>query len=289
MKTTKAIVFTMIVIGSALLGQAAGAAEPSTSPATQPSPQPAKELTLDLGNNVSMKLALIPAGKFLMGAKNEEDLSDDEAPLHNVTISKPFYMGIYPVTQSQWAEVMATTLAQQRDKANKDWPFFGEGADNPIYYVSWEEAAEFCTKLSKKTGRTVKLPTEAQWEYACRAGSRTKFGFGANEEDFGDYAWYTKNSDEKTHPVGQKKPNTWGLYDMHGNVWEWCRDWYDKDYYSATGNVLDPQGPEDGAFRVLRGGCWGQVPLRCRSASRMWDFPAGRGGSMGFRVIVDLK
>ena len=248
------------------------------------------QLRLDLGNKVTMNLVLIPSGKFLMGSPaGEKGRSEDEGPQHEVTISKPFHMGVYTVTQGQWKAIMGTTLAQQRDKANKDWPLYGEGDDHPMYYVSWDEAVEFCKKLSQKTGKTVSLPTEAQWEYACRAGSKTRFSFGDDDDKLSDYAWYTKNSDTKTHPVGQKKPNDFGLYDMHGNVWQWCADWYDKDYY-ANANKSDPQGPGSGSFRVLRGGGWVIDPQYCRSAFRDWFSPSGRHRSfVGFRVSVDLK
>jgi formylglycine-generating enzyme required for sulfatase activity len=231
MKTTQTIGIAMIVIVAAWWVPSAGAAETATEPATQPSPQPAKELTLDLGKKVTMKLVQIPAGKFLMGSPKDEKDRDREEVQHEVAIGNPFYMGVYTMTQAQWEEVMGTTVVQQRDKGDKSWKLYGQGANYPMYYVSREEATEFCKKLSEKTGKTVTLPTEAQWEYACRAGSTTRFGFGNDDAGLGNYAWYAKNSGGKTHPVGQKKPNKWGLYDMHGNVWQWCSDWHDKDVF----------------------------------------------------------
>jgi len=152
--------------------------------------------------------------------------------------------------------------------------------------VSWDDATEFCKKLSEKTRQAVRLPTEAEWEYACRAGSKTRFCFGDADEGLGDYAWYRANSGRTTHPVGQKKPNAWGLYDMHGNVWEWCADWY-GDY--PNGAVTDPQGPASGTYRVLRGGAWRGNSDFCRSANRGSGTPGGRSRIFGFRVVVSVS
>ena len=279
-------VIALIVIGAAGWSLATGAAgqatqpatQSATSPATQTSTQPAKELTLDLGNKVTMKLALIPAGKFMMGSPaGEKDRVDSEGPQREVTISNAFYMGIYHVTQEQYEQVMGKN------------PSNFKGAQNPVEQVSWDDAVEFCKALSKKAGKTVSLPTEAQWEYACRAGSKTRFSYGDDDDygKLGDYAWYTKNSDNKTHPVGQKKPNDFGLYDMHGNVLQWCSDWYAESY--ANANKTDPMGPASGSDRVLRGGCWYGDPDRCRSAYRRWFTPDNRHYGVGFRVSVDLR
>jgi len=236
-----------------------------------------RETTLDLGNKVTMKLALIPAGKFMMGSPDgEQDRTKDEGPQREVTISKPFYMGIYHVTQEQYEQVMGKN------------PSKFKGAQNPVEMVSWDEAVEFCKKLSQKTGKTVSLPTEAQWEYACRAGSKTRFSYGDDEDysKLGDYAWYSKNSDGKTHAVGQKKPNAWGLYDMHGNVWGWCSDWY-ASYENAV--TTNPTGPLHGSERAVRGGIWTCEPLVCRSAHRCGISPNSQQSSLGFRVSVALK
>jgi formylglycine-generating enzyme required for sulfatase activity len=184
-------------------------------------------------------------------------------------------MGIYEVTQEQYEAVMGKN------------PSHFKGAPNPVETVSWEEAKEFCEALSKKTGRNVRLPTEAEWEYACRAGSRTRFAFGEDDGKCGNYAWYTKNSDDKAHSVGQKKANDWGLYDMHGNVWEWCSDWYAESYANAKHS--DPQGPESGSDRVLRGGSFNCQTQLCRSAMRFWFAPNTRFKDVGFRVAVDLR
>jgi formylglycine-generating enzyme required for sulfatase activity len=285
---TKTIGIAMIVIGAAWWALGAVAAAPSTQPATQPSTQPAKELTLDLGNKVTMKLALIPAGKFLMGSPDgEKDGQTDERPQHEVTISKPFYMGVYEVTQEQYEQIIGKN------------PSSFKGAKNPVESVSWDEAVAFCQALSRKTGKTVSLPTEAQWEYACRAGTKTRFGFGDKDEDlckYGNYcdksntndlSWQDKDHNDgfdKTAPVGSLKANDWGLYDMHGNVWEWCSDWYADSYANAKNQ--DPQGPDSGTQRVLRGGCWNLYPRCCRSAIRLRLNPDYRFFGNGFRVVV---
>jgi len=266
------------VIGIACWALVAGAAEqatepssqPSISPATKPSTQPAKELTIDLGNKVTMKLVLIPSGKFMMG-------SLEDGPQREVTISKSYHMGMYDVTQEQYEQVMGKN------------PSSFKGAQNPVEQVSFDDAIEFCKKLSQKTGKTVRLPTDAEWEYACRAGSTTRFSYGVDNDysKLVDYAWYQKNSENKTHPVGQKKPNDWGLYDMHGNVWQWCSDWYANSY--ANANRTDPTGPASGTYRVLRGGGWDSSPGGCRSVNRTGFAPDYRYGIIGFRVVVDLK
>ena len=170
---------------------------------------------------------------------------------HEVTITKPFYMGKYVVTQEQYEAIMGNN------------PSHFKGAQNPVEMVSWDDAQAFCQKLSKKSGKTVRLPTEAEWEYACRAGTSTKYYSGDSEEDLKRVAWYEANSNDTTHPVGQKEPNKFGLYDMHGNVWQWCQDWY-GDY--TANEVADPQGPAQGASRVLRGGSWYHDP---------WVLPVG--------------
>ncbi|MFC1604315.1 SUMF1/EgtB/PvdO family nonheme iron enzyme [Planctomycetota bacterium] len=237
-------------------------------------------------NSIGMKLIYIPAGSFMMGnPSSEEGRSSGEGPQHQVQISKGFYMGVYEVTQAQWQAVMGSTVSQQRNKANSSWPLLGEGDDYPIYYVSWDEAVEFCKKLSRQEGKTYRLPTEAEWEYACRAETQTRFSFGDSDSNLGEYAWYSNNSGQSTHPVGKKRPNAFGLYDLHGNVWEWCSDWYGENYYSSSPGV-NPQGPSSGSSRVLRGGSWGYGPWNCRSAIRVRDSPDHRGYDYGFRIVL---
>ena len=158
----------------------------------------------------------------------------------------------------------------------------GAKEDRPVEQVSWDDAQEFLAKLNlMEKIDTYRLPTEAEWEYACRAGSTTRFCFGDKEEKLGEYAWYGDNSEGKTHPVGQKQPNAWGLYDMHGNVWEWCQDWY-GDY--PAGPVTDPRGPDAGEYRVLRGGSWDNDTRNLRSAVRNYYYPDYRSDIIGFRV-----
>ena len=254
----------------------------------------AKTLTLALGGGVTMELALIPAGKFLMGSGvSAENLArqyggtkpshfSGECPQCEVTITKPFYMGVTEVTQAQWQAVMGT-------EPGKGMPYVKEGGENAVSYVSWDDATAFCAKLLRKSGRTFRLPTEAEWEYACRAGSKTKFCFGDDASKLGDYAWYRKNAweigEKYVHPVARKKPNAWGLYDMHGNAWEWCADYHDKTYYSsATRKAVDPTGPASGTFRVLRGSSFVLAAWLCRSARRHADGPDFRVSANGFRV-----
>jgi len=261
---------------------------PASRPASQPAsrPVPAKELTLDLGGNISMKLVLIPAGKFTMGSPdNEKDRASDEGPQREVTISKPFYMGIYEVTQEQYEQVVGKN------------PSHFKGAQNPVERVSWEDAVAFCQALSRKRGKTVSLPTEAQWEYACRAGATTPFHTGqtisTDEANYdGNYVYGNGQKGkyrQTTIAVGSFKPNDFGLYDMHGNVWEWCSDWYAHSYANAKN--VDPAGPGSGTItaRVVRGGSWGSIPILCRSAGRCGGPPDARMGDFGFRVVVDLK
>jgi formylglycine-generating enzyme required for sulfatase activity len=208
-----------------------------------------------------------------------------------VTISKPFYMGIYEVTQAQWKAVMGTEPWMKkgiyRPKIQQRPPGFD---DYPVVWVSSYDAIEFCRRLSKKTGMTVSLPTEAQWEYACRAGSTTTFSFGDDVSKLIDYGWYGQEAagqkEDYAHRVGQLKPNAWGLYDMHGNVWEFCSDWYDKDFYSRSPSV-DPENTTQTDLRCLRSGSFHSVPTVSRSAQRnSWTSPKTVRYNYGLRVIV---
>jgi len=262
-----------------------------------------QNLSLDLGNGVSMKLALIPAGTFKMGNHDtqagtlkkvggKEEHLEDEYPAHEVTISKPFYMGIYELTQAQWKAVMGTEpwmtktalgyAAAQPRPENID--------DYPAVWMNSYDAIEFCRKLSKKTGMAVSLPTEAQWEYACRAGTTTTFSFGDDLSKLIDHGWYGGLKDgqkeDYAHRVGQRKPNPWGLYDMHGNVWEFCSDWYDKDFYSRSPRV-DPENTTETELRVLRSGSFHSVPTVSRSAQRArWVGPKQVRYNYGMRLVV---
>jgi len=197
-----------------------------------------------------------------------------EKPQHRVRITKPFYMGKYVVTQEQWEAVMGKNPSQFK------------GPKNPVEMVSWDDCQQFLEKLNAKVGGgKFQLPSEAQWEYACRAGSKTKYCFGDDETRLGDYAWYDKNSGNTTHPVGAKKPNAWGLYDMHGNVVEWCQDWW-QDAYSYESPVDDPTGASMGRGRVYRGCGWNNPARCCRSSSRGGEPPGFRYFNLGLRVSL---
>jgi formylglycine-generating enzyme required for sulfatase activity len=168
--------------------------------------------------------------------------------------------------------------------------FTKEDGENAASCIGWGNATAFCKALAKKTGKPIRLPTEAEGEYACRAGTTTRFSFGDDDSKLGDYAWHEKNAwdvgEKYAHPVGQKKSNPWGLHDMHGNVSEWCSDWYDEKYYSARGNTVDPKGAASGELRVLRGGSFRSLSRYCRAAYRGRFFPGRRRLYSGFRVLV---
>ena len=235
-------------------------------------------------NSIGMKLVLIPKGTFTMGSPESEEGRDSVELQREVTLSKDFYLGVTEVTQAQYQKVMGYNRSEfQGDEVQ------GDSTNHPVESVSWNDAAEFCRKLSdlpeeKKAGRVYRLPTEAEWEYASRAGSKTAFSFGDEAESLSEHGWFDANSHHQTHPVGELKPNSWGLYDMHGNVWEWCSDWY-GDY--PKGAVRDTAGPHEGLGRVLRGGSWGYQAAVCRSAFRYWDEPSTRCNTdYGFRVAL---
>jgi len=237
---------------------------------------PPKELTVDLGGRVKMEFVLIPAGSFMMG---DEKGLDWEKPVHKVTITKPFYLGKYEVTQEQWQAVMGGNQSGFK------------GPKNPVEMVSWDHCQAFLAKLNEKSlsgGAKFSLPSEAQWEYACRAGTTTRYSFGDDEAKLDDYAWWWKKAKSTTHAVGQKKPNAWGLYDVHGNVLEWCADRWDVLYY-AKSPADDPVGPDSGGLRVLRGGSWhSDNPGYFRCAYRDDRRPGRLDDHIGFRVARTL-
>ncbi|MCP4887715.1 MAG: formylglycine-generating enzyme family protein [Planctomycetaceae bacterium] len=225
-------------------------------------------------NSIGMQLKLIPAGEFLMGSPESEPGRRSQELQHRVRITKPFYMQTTTVTQSQWTAVM-----DSEPWAGKDYN--KEGADYPATYVLADDRCadpivEFCSRLSDLENATYRLPTEAEWEYACRANSQTAYCFGDTADQLERYAWFRENTfDAKEeyypHRVGQKLPNNFGLYDMHGNVWEWCSDWFD-DY--PSGPVTDPTGPAEGSLNAFRGGSWSDSAEDCRSAFRDWFSPS---------------
>ena len=221
------------------------------------------EKIIDLGNEVNITLIYIPAGQFDMGSPIEEIKRDSDEAQHRIKLTKPFYIGKFEVTQLQYRVIMSENPSK-----------FG-GDKLPVDNVNWYEACRFLKKLSDKTGLKLRLPTEAEWEYACRAGTKTAFNTGTTiDSDFANYDATQPYADgiigkelKRTSEVGSYQPNAFGLYDMHGNVWEWCSDFYDKDYYKVT-PLMDTKGPIEGKSKVIRGGAWNEKAYKCRSADR---------------------
>jgi eukaryotic-like serine/threonine-protein kinase len=248
-----------------------------------------------LKNSLGMKLVRIPAGDFFIGSPgNEPHHRANEAPSHQVTITEPFYLGAHLVTVGNFrAFVQAAGYRTEAEKAGETrlghyWlkPGWEQRDDYPVACLSWNDAKAFCDWLSKKETRTYRLPTEAEWEYACRAGSTSAYSYGPDAKKLGEYAWYRGNSGAKAHPVGRLKPNRWGLYDLHGNLLEWCGDYYDAKFYDKV-DLVDPHGPARGKERVLRGGSWNSEAHECRSAYRGANKPTEhRNDRGGFRVVL---
>ncbi len=258
---------------SSLSGLALLLAAPAFTWASSSAPAvPAERVALELGEGVKMEFVLIHPGSFTMGTTSHDY---DEAPPHGVTLSQPFYLGKFEVTQAQWQRVMG------------DNPSHFKGPDRPVENVSWEDGQIFLAKLHAATGRNFALPTEAQWEYACRAGSKTEFCFGDDEAKLVDYGWFATNSELATHPVGKLKPNAWGLHDMHGNVYEWCADWYSEGSY-PEGDAVDPVGPATGKRRTLRGGGWIFVGENLRCSDRGFSPPDYRASEYGLRCVMEV-
>jgi formylglycine-generating enzyme required for sulfatase activity len=222
---------------------------------------------------VQMKFAWIPPGSFQMGGNGQ----DSEKPLHTVTLTKGFYLGVTPVTQAQWEWVTGS--------GNRPSTFTGD--DRPVDNVSWNDCQVFCESMRGVTGKPIRLPTEAEWEYACRAGTTTDYYCGTGVEALKKVGWYEGNSNGQTQPVGKKAPNEWGLLDLHGNVWEWCQDWFGAEYYRES-DERDPQGPEHGDYRVCRGGSWQNDPGWCRATARGFADATGRHPTYGVRVCFRL-
>lgn len=247
-------------------------------------------------NGIGIELKLIPAGEFMMGSsKSPEELAHlfgdktnsftDEYPQHKVHITKSFYLATTEVTQKQWRAVMGATPWKGKD-------FVKEGDDYPATYVSWDDAQEFIKKLNQKEGKTYRLPTEAEWEYACRARSQTVYSFGDSKSQLREYAWFNESArdigEKYAHRVKLKRANDFGLFDMHGNVFEWCSDWYGEDHYKNS-PVDDPRGPSGGSSRVLRSGSWNGLPQFIRSARRFGVEPDFSVCSIGFRVAKTVE
>ncbi len=328
------------VIGCIVLFVMAGTAWGETKEAEKKASAEPKKLAADLGGGVKMEMTLIPSGEFKMGSGESAeataaffnktygedlltaDFFKDEHPQHRVRITKPFYLGTYHVTRGQFRQFVKDsgykTDAEKGEKPGaygwdadkKEFGFnekyswrnagFEQTDEHPVVNVSWNDAVEYCKWLSKKEGKTYRLPTEAEWEYACRAGTTTRYWSGDDPEtlakvgnvadaaakaQFPDWKYTIKANDGYvfTAPVGKFKPNAFGLYDMHGNAWQWCADWYGADYYAAS-PADDPTGPDSGNVRVLRGGSWYFGPNFARSAIRGWNSPYLRVISAGFRV-----
>ena len=255
-----------------------------------------------LTNSVGMTLVPIPGGNFHMGTaepkpspdksgeekpKKKPKIEKSETPRHFVKITQPFYLSACEVTQEQFEQVMGARPWEGK-------PLVEEGATYAATYISWKDAVEFCKKLSKQENVKYRLPAEAEWEYACRAGTYSPYSFGNNRSKLGEYAWYDQNAykdgEQYAHQVGQKLPNPWGLYDMHGNAGEWCQDWY-GEYHNAEKGVTDPTGPKGGWIRVWRGGTFAENPMNLRSAARL---SFGRVGyrpefATGFRVVREFQ
>jgi len=248
-----------------------------------------------IASTIGMNLVYIPAGEFRMGGSGSaaqlaarydgnEAYFTNEYPQHRVRISRGFWMSQTEVTQGQYQAVMGSEPWLEKTYVQR--------ADyNPAVFVSWDDAVAFCERLGRKEGQTYQLPTEAQWEYACRAGTTTQYNFGEDESTSEEYAWFKGNTldigEAYAQPVGLLKPNAFGLYDMHGNVWEWCRDYYDPQYYRKLGEpAIDPENSRPAPCRVLRGGCWYYAPQYGRSSYRGGSTPGTRRNCrIGFRVI----
>jgi formylglycine-generating enzyme required for sulfatase activity len=255
----------------------------------------APELAKTVTNSVSIKLVLIPAGTFAQGTPLEEEgCRENEVPRHEVTLTRPFYLAVTPITQQQYLRVMGQNPARFH-------PNNGGGPEYPVESVTWEQAVEFCRKLSeapeeKEAKRIYRLPTEAEWEYACRSGTTTPFCYGtalaAAQANFdGNFPYGEADRGrfvQKTTRVGQHSPNNFGLFDMHGNVWEWCADWLQSDYYKQSPK-RDPRGPATGRYRVLRGGSWRNHAVTCRAGYRNGLAPRLKDSATGFRVVLEVE
>jgi formylglycine-generating enzyme required for sulfatase activity len=274
---------------SASAGQGKGGAviaKPTPTPTPKKSAPPARTnrtsrpLPRTRTNQAGIEFVLIPPGRFMMGSAKG---NAEEKPVHQVTINQAFYMGKYEVTQAQWQTLMGTTLHQQRDKVAQPYIIVGEGDDYPMYFVSWEEATTFVQRLNATDdGYVYRLPTEAEWEYACRAGTKGDY----YADDSNEIGWSVENSGNQTHAVGRKQPNSFGLYDMSGNVSEWCQDVYHDNYYGAPADGSAWVSGGESQKRVIRGGGWFDRAVYLRSAARFKDSSDYREYGIGFRVVA---
>lgn len=245
-------------------------------------------------NGVSLSMVYVQGGTFWMGAQADDPAGQNydpdafswDAPVHQVTLTQNYYIGQYEVTQALWEAVTGITIEQQRNLKNPAFPLYGAGDNYPMYYVSWNEIVnDFLPKLNQITGKTFALPTEAQWEFAARGGVKSNGYKYSGSDNVYDVAWYNVNSINKgNRPVGTKSPNELGIYDMSGNVFEWCSDWYEKNYPAEP--QTDPQGPESGSRRVLRSGNWSSDGRLCRVSGRYSNYPSSPGYIIGFRLAL---
>jgi formylglycine-generating enzyme required for sulfatase activity len=230
----------------------------------------------DLGNGIYLEMVQIPSGKFMLGSPtNEIGRKDNESPLVEITISN-FYMAKFVVTQEQWFAIMGSNPAK-----------FRESLQAPVENISWLEAQNFCRRLAMRSpyNYRYRLPSETEWEYACRAGTNTAYHFGDRSSQLNDYAWFTDNSNKRSQPVGQKVPNPWGLYEMHGGIWEWCEDaWHDN--FSGVPADGKPWLDENALRRVRKGGSWSNEARLCRSASREWHWQGDQYNDIGLRIVI---
>ncbi|HOX36854.1 MAG TPA: SUMF1/EgtB/PvdO family nonheme iron enzyme [Candidatus Brocadiia bacterium] len=278
--------FALCLASLAVIGAKAAAEEDCLAKAVAKQAESAQarnlsvEDSIDLGEGVILKLVYIPDGEFKMGSCDKVAFArSDERPEHKVKIARPFYMGKFEVTQDQFWQVCRSLPSMQ------DLPC------GPADRVTWNEANEFCKIVSKMSGRRLRLPTEAEWEYACRCGSGAQFPYGTNQVEqrrLFEFAWFYNTEVRELHEAGLKRPNAWGLNDMLGNAWEWCSDWYAADYY-ASSPAEDPKGPESGKLRVARGGPWDYTFTSCRAAFREKANPELRLNSFGFRVVAEAR
>ena len=260
--------------GAIFLAASVAAAPNDRSVPTEPSLSPPKLETIELGNGITMEFVMVAPGTFMMGSTYESVGAGDETPCHKVTLSRSFLLGKCEVTQEQWSQIMGSN------------PSRFKGKKLPVETVSWNDCQHFLAKLSELSGRTFSLPTEAQWEYACRAGTATAWNSG-EEATVPGSAWHDENSGGRTHPVGGKTPNAWGFHDLHGNIGEWCADWYASHY--PPDDAIDPKGPPSGDSKVVRGGAWGDNPSMLRSPSRNANGPDGANHGIGFRCVLEIK
>lgn len=245
-------------------------------------PPPPADRQIMLPGNIPMDFVYVAPGSFRMGSpEGEIERHGDENPIRMVHITKGFYLGKFEVTQAQWATIMGENPSVFR--------VFEDAAQHPVDMIAWDDCQSYLEKLNTLGLGKFRLPTEAEWEYACRAGTETRYYWGTDSTDWQvhEYAWAFSRAEGRSHPVGMKKPNAWGLYDMSGNVWEWCQDWRTNVYDPA--DTLDPKGAETGTKKIYRGGSWFNEPSALRSANRNGHEPDVKGPNAGLRLVLEVE